>query len=166
MESIVLKDDKLKMMFQPTINDKIDGSRLFQLVSQADRRFGLISGTQIGITFRVDGLTENEWLTMVVSFWINYTANLMKEEKKSNALSVNNGSLYLHMYLAYSLDLAACARQRTERQDTDQDLEHPERLTFSELDRSQLTEKKLWPSMKEGEITGSQFAEYLLSAAL
>lgn len=88
MESIVLKNDKLKMMFQTTINDKIDGSRLFQLVSQADRRFGLISGTQIGITFRVDKLTENQWLTMVCELLDKLAAaDLMKEEKKSNALS-------------------------------------------------------------------------------
>lgn len=87
LESIVLKDDQLKMMFHPTINDKIDGSRLFQLVSQADRRFGLISGTQIGITLRVNGLTEDEWLTMLDQLLAKlHTTNLMKEETKTNVL--------------------------------------------------------------------------------
>lgn len=87
IDSIVLKDDKLKMMFHPSLNDKIDGSRLIHIVNQFDRRLGLISGTLIGITLKVNGLEENQWLAMIddVLSKLN-TTNMMKEENKTNAL--------------------------------------------------------------------------------
>jgi len=82
-ESMVLKNDQLKMMFHSSQNDKIDGGRLFQLVSQMDRRFGLVSGQQIGITFRVKGLAEDAWLQMVEDLLLQLNkGHILKGEKK------------------------------------------------------------------------------------
>ncbi len=82
-ESMILKNDQLKMMFHSSQNDKIDGGRLFQLVSQSDRRFGLVSGQQIGITFRVKGLEEDQWLAMVEEVLLQLnTGQILKGEKK------------------------------------------------------------------------------------
>lgn len=83
MDSIVLKNDTLKMMFNASQNDKIDGGRLFHLVSQFDRRVGLVSGQQIGITVKVKGLTEGNWLSMVLELLFKLeTAHILKGEEK------------------------------------------------------------------------------------
>jgi transcription-repair coupling factor (superfamily II helicase) len=83
LESLVLKDQVLKMMFHKTQNDRIDGGRLFQLVSQSDRRFGLVSGQQIGITFKVKGVKEDEWLHMVEQLFIHLEkGQILKGEGK------------------------------------------------------------------------------------
>jgi transcription-repair coupling factor (superfamily II helicase) len=83
MDSIVLKNDTLKMMFQSAQNDKIDGGRLFHLVSQFDRRVGLVSGQQIGITVKVKGLAEDDWLSMVLELLFKLdTAHILKGEEK------------------------------------------------------------------------------------
>lgn len=55
--------------------------------------------------------------------------------------------------------LAACGGNKDKEQ-ADEVLELPE-ITFSELDRSQLTEEKIVAVYEGGEVTGSQFAEYL-----
>lgn len=65
MESIILKNDTLKMLFHPSQNDKIDGGRLFQIANQYGRRVGLISDKQIGISFKTKGLSEDDWLNSV-----------------------------------------------------------------------------------------------------
>jgi transcription-repair coupling factor (superfamily II helicase) len=83
LESMILKNDTLKMMFHPTQNDKIDGGRLFHIVSQLDRRIGLISGQQIGISFRVKGIAENQWLQMVENMFIQLsTGQILKGEQE------------------------------------------------------------------------------------
>jgi transcription-repair coupling factor (superfamily II helicase) len=83
MESIVLKNDTLKMMFRSTQNDKIDGGRLFHIVSQFDRRIGLVSGHQIGITVKVKGLAEDQWLSKVVELLSQLdAAHILKGEKR------------------------------------------------------------------------------------
>jgi transcription-repair coupling factor (superfamily II helicase) len=83
MDSIVLKNDTLKMMFHATQNDKIDGGRLFHIVSQFDRRVGLVSGQQIGITVKVKGLKEGDWLLMVVELLSQLdAAHILKGEEK------------------------------------------------------------------------------------
>lgn len=71
------------MMFNASQNDKIDGGRLFHLVSQFDRRVGLVSGQQIGITVKVKGLTEGNWLSMVLELLFKLeTAHILKGEEK------------------------------------------------------------------------------------
>jgi transcription-repair coupling factor (superfamily II helicase) len=65
MESVILKDEVLKMMFHVSQSDKIDGGRLFEIVSQRGRHVGLISNAQIGISFKVKHFSEDEWLSEV-----------------------------------------------------------------------------------------------------
>lgn len=67
MDSVVFKDNVLKMMFHPSQNDQLDGGQLFDIVSQYGRHAGLISDTQIGISYRTKGLSEDEWLEKVIS---------------------------------------------------------------------------------------------------
>ncbi len=87
IESIMLKNDSIKMMFHTSQNDKIDGGRLFHLVSQLDRRFGLSSGQQIGITCRIKGLEEDTWLSMLEQLFIQLEqGHIKKGEEKKHAL--------------------------------------------------------------------------------
>lgn len=57
--------------------------------------------------------------------------------------------------------LAACGGAKEETQENpDQDFQYPE-IEFSELDRSQLDGEKIVAVYEGGQVTGSQFAEYL-----
>ncbi|GAA0353475.1 transcription-repair coupling factor [Bacillus horti] len=83
MESLILKNDTLKMMFHASQNDKIDGGRLFHIANQYGRRVGLISDRQIGISFKTKGLPEGEWLTLVEQFVTQLDQeNILKGEEK------------------------------------------------------------------------------------
>lgn len=58
------------------------------------------------------------------------------------------------------LGLSACA-DKGQEEDTAPNLDQPIEIEFSELDRSQLSEDKIVAVYEQGEITGSQFADYL-----
>jgi transcription-repair coupling factor (superfamily II helicase) len=81
MDTIILKNDVLKLLFHQSMSNKINGSRLFQLVSPYGRKVGLISDVQIGISVKVKGMTENEWLQMVIELLkVLVEGQIIKEE--------------------------------------------------------------------------------------
>lgn len=85
MESMILANDVLKWMFHPSQNDKIDGGRLFQIVSQFGRHVGLISGAQIGISLKVKGLSEDTWLDQAERLLLQLVEANVVQGKKEKA---------------------------------------------------------------------------------
>lgn len=87
MNSIVLKQEVIKLMFPESLNNQIDGSLLFQIVSKFDRRIGLVSGQQIGVTVKVKGLSETAWLNMVVELMSQLSAANILKGAENHAVS-------------------------------------------------------------------------------
>ncbi len=86
MNTITLKNDVLKLLFHPSQSNKINGSRLFQLVSAYGRKVGLISDLQIGLSIKVKGMEENEWLEMVIELLTQLVeGHIFKEEERHDA---------------------------------------------------------------------------------
>ncbi|WP_202081450.1 transcription-repair coupling factor [Caldalkalibacillus salinus] len=65
LESIIQKQGVVRMLFEQNQNDKLDGGKLFQIVTEFGRKVGLISEHQIGISVRIKGLAETEWLSII-----------------------------------------------------------------------------------------------------
>ncbi|GGK32071.1 transcription-repair-coupling factor [Caldalkalibacillus thermarum] len=85
LDTIVLKDQVLRLLFHPSQNDKIDGGQLFKLASQYGRRVGLVSDVKIGVTVKVNGMSEDEWLDLTLDLFDKMAeANVVKGEE-SNA---------------------------------------------------------------------------------
>ncbi|GAB7387213.1 transcription-repair coupling factor [Bacillaceae bacterium] len=63
---ITKKDEQIQILFHERMSEEIDGGRLFALAGEFGKRIGLFtSGQQIGITVKVNGMTNDELLTML-----------------------------------------------------------------------------------------------------
>lgn len=85
MESIVQKSDDLLLSISDSMNDKIDGQKLFAIGSKFEGRIKLVSGPHIQIVVKCKGLKPDEALKLLEAFLEEYKDALKTKGELQNA---------------------------------------------------------------------------------
>jgi transcription-repair coupling factor (superfamily II helicase) len=72
IETIEQKDGDIALQFHPSQNDKIDGQKLFQIAQDFPGKIRFSTGKNIGVIFKVKGMSSKLALEMVEQFLIKY----------------------------------------------------------------------------------------------
>jgi transcription-repair coupling factor (superfamily II helicase) len=85
IESISQKGEDFSIKVSPDQNEQLDGQRLFELSTQFDGRIKLVAGPQIHIMVRCKGMGNEESITLVEKFLVQYKEALKTKGELQNA---------------------------------------------------------------------------------
>jgi transcription-repair coupling factor (superfamily II helicase) len=85
IESFTQKGDDVILKISDTMNDQIDGQKLFNIGSKFDGRVKLLSGPQIQIVIKCKGLAPNDSLKLLETFLEDYKDVMKSKGELQNA---------------------------------------------------------------------------------